>query len=215
VQPRRAAARRARPRVSTACRSRIVLDLPRALPRAQQRPAGSDVRPARRAPAVPGAAALAAPPQARGLPARLRAVAPRGRGRRDRAQPLWNNRGTSTVRSTSSATSTAAATSSRRSCELGYAGRGTGRRDASRRAARRSSSATWSTAGPTRRRAAARDGMVERARALRARQPRHEAACASCAGRTCRSRTARRVARAARAASRRVQQRSPRSSTTS
>ena len=131
-----------------------------ALPGAQPRPGRPRLRPARHPPADVAAAPSPARPAARRLPARLRA---RDRQRKWRPPPSSACRcgttgGTSTARSTSSATCTAAATNWRRCCGSWATSRAScpnddpawGRQDLSPsgRAARRSSWATWWTAGP-------------------------------------------------------------------
>ena len=186
-----------------------MLDLPEAaLPGAQPRPARPRLRPARHPPAAQPAAAVAARAEARGLPPRLRALDARGgrRGRASSGSRSGTTASTSTARSTSSATSTAAATSCRRCCgSWATRRRATTERCSStgiRKGARRSSSATWSTAGPTiAGRAAAGDGDGRGGHgALRARQPRHEADAQAAGPRRADHARAGRVAGAARSA---------------
>ena len=176
----------------------IVLDLPRGgLPGAQPRAARPRLRPARRAPAsIRRLRRSLRGLRARGLPPRPRPDVARGGrgGRRSSGSRCGTTAATSTGRSTSSATSTAAATSwSELLGELGLRSAGWTRRRPARtppaRAARRSSSATWSTAARASSTCCAlvhghgrgRDGAV------RARQPRREAAAEAARAATCRS----------------------------
>ena len=115
----------------------------------------------------------------------------------ERAAALEQPQRRARARSTSSATSTAASTNCVALLERARLRRSAGDGTApivlaTRRAARRSSSATWSTAArDIARRAAAGDEHGRgRHGALRARQPRHEAAAEARGARTCRSRTA-------------------------